>query len=130
MHHTKKLINSVERCVDESIEGFVTVNTGLRTLAGYPKIVVREDIDLYIQQGKVTTVTGGGSGHEPCFMGQFISMNLILYITNLPNFQNIWGYLYWLGFNNSRCDRLGLGVVLAKYYIFIVCVFQVTSARG
>ena len=66
---TKKLVNSVEACVDESIEGFVALHPGVRQLSGQPRVIVRADIDDYKRLGKVLTVTGGGSGHEPTFMG-------------------------------------------------------------
>jgi len=66
---TKKLVNSVETCVDESIEGFVALHPGVRQLAGQPRVIVRSDIDDFKRLGKVLTVTGGGSGHEPCFLG-------------------------------------------------------------
>jgi len=69
MNPTKKLVNNVETCVDESIEGFVAVNPGVRQLTGQPRVVVRADIDIFKRLGKVVTVTGGGSGHEPSFMG-------------------------------------------------------------
>lgn len=61
---TKKLINSVDRCVDDAL----SINTGLRILQGQ-KIVVREDIDEVIKAGKVTLLCGGGSGHEPAQAG-------------------------------------------------------------
>jgi len=66
---TKKLVNSAETCVDDSIEGFVALHPGVRQLTGQPRVVVRADIDDFRRRGKVVTVTGGGSGHEPCFMG-------------------------------------------------------------
>ncbi|XP_011445175.3 triokinase/FMN cyclase [Magallana gigas] len=65
---TKKLINSVDRCVDDALFGLVSINTGLRILQGQ-KIVVREDIDEVIKAGKVTLLCGGGSGHEPAQAG-------------------------------------------------------------
>lgn len=65
---TKKLINSVDRCVDDALFGLVSINTGLRILQGQ-KIVVREDIDEVIRAGKVTLLCGGGSGHEPAQAG-------------------------------------------------------------
>jgi len=64
----KKLINSVERCVDENLEGLVAVNPGLRLLEGQ-RVVVRADIDDHISQGKVSVLCGGGSGHEPAHGG-------------------------------------------------------------
>ncbi|XP_022334863.2 triokinase/FMN cyclase-like [Crassostrea virginica] len=65
---TKKLINSVEHCVDDALSGLVSVHTSLRLLQGH-KIVVREDIDEVIKAGKVTLLCGGGSGHEPAQAG-------------------------------------------------------------
>ena len=67
---TKKLVNSAETCVDESIEGFVALHPGVRQLVGQPRVVVRADIEDFKRLGKVLTLTGGGSGHEPCFTGK------------------------------------------------------------
>ena len=72
MATSKKLVNQVDTCVDESIEGFVALHPGLRQLAGEPRVIIRADIEEYKQQRKVATITGGGSGHEPCFMGKYI----------------------------------------------------------
>ena len=69
---TKKLINKVDDCVDESIAGFLAVHPGLRTLSGQPRVIVRADVQQYKESGRVTTLTGGGSGHEPTFMGQIL----------------------------------------------------------
>ena len=65
---SKKLINSVDRCVDECIAGLVSINPGLRQVDGH-RVVVRADIDSVIQSGKVTVMCGGGSGHEPAHAG-------------------------------------------------------------
>lgn len=65
---SKKLINSVESCVDEALEGLVIVNPGLRVLQGH-RVVVRHDIEDVIKEGKVTLLCGGGSGHEPAHAG-------------------------------------------------------------
>ncbi|XP_050407646.1 triokinase/FMN cyclase [Patella vulgata] len=65
---SKKLINTVERCVDECLEGLVAVNPGLRLLEGH-RVVVRSDIEEFVKSGKVTLVCGGGSGHEPAHAG-------------------------------------------------------------
>jgi len=65
----KKLVNSAETCVNESIEGFVAMHPGMRQLAGQPRVVVRADIEDFKRRGKVVTVVGGGSGHEPFAMG-------------------------------------------------------------
>lgn len=65
---SKKLINSVDSCVDEALEGLVIVNPGLRVLQGH-RVVVRQDIEDVIRGGKVTLLCGGGSGHEPAHGG-------------------------------------------------------------
>jgi dihydroxyacetone kinase len=65
---TKKLFNSVDSCVDESIAGLCSVHTGLRQLEGH-RVIVRADIDDVIKAGKVTVMCGGGSGHEPAHAG-------------------------------------------------------------
>ncbi|XP_062614751.1 triokinase/FMN cyclase-like [Saccostrea cucullata] len=65
---SKKLINSVERCVDEALEGLVLINPGLQILQGH-RVVVRSDVEDVIKAGKVTLLCGGGSGHEPAHAG-------------------------------------------------------------
>ena len=64
----KKLINHAEYCVDDSLDGLVMVNPGIRKLAGH-RVVVRADIKRVKEAGKVTVVCGGGSGHEPGHAG-------------------------------------------------------------
>ncbi|XP_048736660.2 triokinase/FMN cyclase-like [Ostrea edulis] len=65
---SKKLINSVDRCVDEALEGLVYVNPGLQVLQGH-RVVVRSDVQDVVKAGKVTLLCGGGSGHEPAHAG-------------------------------------------------------------
>ncbi|XP_072543743.1 triokinase/FMN cyclase isoform X1 [Salminus brasiliensis] len=62
----KKLLNSVERCVDEALEGIVSSNGGLVLLKGH-RVVLRSDLQLL--KGKVALLSGGGSGHEPAHAG-------------------------------------------------------------
>jgi len=69
---SKKLLNSVERCVDENLEGLVAVNPGLRLIEG-TRVVVREDIAQVKVAGRVTVLCGGGSGHEPGHAGKTIT---------------------------------------------------------
>ncbi|XP_053373186.1 triokinase/FMN cyclase-like isoform X1 [Mercenaria mercenaria] len=64
----KKLLNTVERCVDENLEGLVTINPGLRLIKD-TRVVVRADIESVKKAGKVTLLCGGGSGHEPAHAG-------------------------------------------------------------
>jgi dihydroxyacetone kinase len=60
----KKLINDPFEVVDEMLEGFVAAHADLVTLA-QPRVVVRRAP----ARDKVGLVVGGGSGHEPAFVG-------------------------------------------------------------
>ncbi|XP_072032070.1 triokinase/FMN cyclase-like [Amphiura filiformis] len=64
----KKLLNSIEQCVDDALEGVVSIHPGLRLLDDH-RVVIREDIEQVIIDGKVTLLSGGGSGHEPAHAG-------------------------------------------------------------
>uniref|UniRef100_A0A8C1WNB3 Triokinase/FMN cyclase n=1 Tax=Cyprinus carpio TaxID=7962 RepID=A0A8C1WNB3_CYPCA len=61
-----KLLNSVEKCVDEALEGLVRSNVGLALLQGH-RVVLRSDLESI--KGKVALLSGGGSGHEPAHAG-------------------------------------------------------------
>uniref|UniRef100_A0A4W6CAQ4 Triokinase/FMN cyclase n=1 Tax=Lates calcarifer TaxID=8187 RepID=A0A4W6CAQ4_LATCA len=63
---TKKLINSVDSCVDEALCGLIRANAGLSLLQGH-RVVLRSDLDNL--RGKVALLSGGGSGHEPAHGG-------------------------------------------------------------
>ncbi len=60
----KKLINDPFDVVDEMLEGFVAAHGGLVRLVG-ERVVARLPAD----GAKVGLVIGGGSGHEPAFLG-------------------------------------------------------------
>lgn len=60
----KKLINSPENVVDEMIEGFIAAYG-----RDYAKLEGVNGIVLKHKQDKVGIVIGGGSGHEPLFLG-------------------------------------------------------------
>ncbi|XP_039611079.1 triokinase/FMN cyclase isoform X1 [Polypterus senegalus] len=62
----KKLLNSVEGCVDDALLGLVTSHPGLSLLQGH-HVVLRSD--LHALKGKVALLSGGGSGHEPAHAG-------------------------------------------------------------
>ncbi|XP_076464417.1 triokinase/FMN cyclase-like [Babylonia areolata] len=64
----KKLINSVDSCVDDNLEGYVALNPGVRLLKGQ-RVIIRADFEELQRAGKVAVVCGGGSGHEPAFSG-------------------------------------------------------------
>lgn len=62
----KKLINEVERVVEDMLEGVALAFPGqVRKLDGH-NVLVRADGPV---QGKVALVSGGGSGHEPSHGG-------------------------------------------------------------
>lgn len=61
----KKFINSADEMLEEMIEGFVAANSGL---------IERKNERVLVHRGspfadKVGLVTGGGSGHQPAFIG-------------------------------------------------------------
>ncbi|KAJ8392178.1 hypothetical protein AAFF_G00077460 [Aldrovandia affinis] len=66
MEVQKKLLNSVEHCVDEALSGIVSSNAGLVLLEGH-RVVVRSDLGAL--KGRVALLSGGGSGHEPAHAG-------------------------------------------------------------
>lgn len=65
---SKKLINRPENAVDEALEGIVAANPGLSLLKGH-RVIIRNDVEDLRKAGKVTLVSGGGSGHEPSHAG-------------------------------------------------------------
>ncbi|XP_069028285.1 triokinase/FMN cyclase [Embiotoca jacksoni] len=66
MEPQKKLINSVDGCVDEALRGLVGASGGLSLLKGH-RVVLRSDLDNL--RGRVALLSGGGSGHEPAHGG-------------------------------------------------------------
>lgn len=73
----KKIINSAETVVNDAIEGLVLVNNHLTTICN-GRVVIRRDVDELKQAGKVTIVSGGGSGHEPAWAGRFVCVLQLL----------------------------------------------------
>ena len=64
---TKKLINNPDDVVDEMIEGILASHGDrLRRLDSHPRALVRTGAPA---GGKVGILIGGGSGHEPAFIG-------------------------------------------------------------
>lgn len=64
----KKIINTSQTVVNDAIEGLVLVNNCLSTMCE-GRVVIRNDVDDVIADGRVTIVSGGGSGHEPAWAG-------------------------------------------------------------
>lgn len=69
----KKLINSTEDVVKESLAGVAAAHADLVKVHYDPDFVVRADAPV---QGKVGIVSGGGSGHEPMH-GGFVGMGML-----------------------------------------------------
>jgi len=64
---TKKIINDGNRAVDEMLDGILAAHPRyLRAVPGSPRSIVAIDGP---RPGKVGLVIGGGSGHEPTFLG-------------------------------------------------------------
>jgi len=61
----KKLINSVDNVLAESLDGFASAHADMVTLGAERKFVRRRDLN----PKKVALVSGGGSGHEPLHAG-------------------------------------------------------------
>jgi dihydroxyacetone kinase-like protein len=61
----KKLINSVEGVLSESLSGFVRAHADIVALGEEGKFVRRR----FPARGKVALISGGGSGHEPLHAG-------------------------------------------------------------
>jgi dihydroxyacetone kinase-like protein len=61
----KKLINSPDTVLTESLDGFVAAHANLITMGEERKFVRRK----FVSWGKVALISGGGSGHEPLHAG-------------------------------------------------------------
>ena len=61
----KKLINSVDSLLVESLSGFCTAHADIVVLGEEGKFVRRASL----KKGKVALISGGGSGHEPLHAG-------------------------------------------------------------
>ena len=68
----KKLINSIDRVLEDSLEGFAAAHADLVTLGAEHKFVRRRALE----NGKVALVSGGGSGHEPLHAG-FVGLGML-----------------------------------------------------
>lgn len=70
----QRFVNNPDDLVDETVAGFVKAHADLvRQDPMNPRVVVSRSAP---QDGKVGIVTGGGSGHEPAFIG-YTGRNLI-----------------------------------------------------
>jgi dihydroxyacetone kinase-like protein len=134
----KKLINDPLKVTDEMVEGLVTAFPNLvRKLDGL-NVVVRKDAPI---RGKVGILAGGGSGHEPFWLGYtgkgFIDATVVGAIFSSPTPQPVFeatkaidggaGVLYVLG--NYSGDKMNFGIAteMAKAQGTRVDMLQVTD---
>jgi phosphoenolpyruvate---glycerone phosphotransferase subunit DhaK len=61
----KKLINSVDKVLEESLDGLAAAHADILLLGAERKFVRRRTL----KPGKVALISGGGSGHEPLHAG-------------------------------------------------------------
>ncbi len=69
----KKLINTVEDVVSESLAGFCAAHADIVRMGETAPFVLRRQLTL----GKVALLSGGGSGHEPLHSG-FVGQGIIV----------------------------------------------------
>ena len=69
----QKFLNNPDLVVDDTVRGFVKAHSDLVKLADNPKVVAAAKAPI---SGKVGVVTGGGSGHEPAFVG-YVGHNML-----------------------------------------------------
>jgi phosphoenolpyruvate---glycerone phosphotransferase subunit DhaK len=68
----KKLINSADTVLEESLDGFAAAHNDILLLGAERKFVRRRTL----QPGKVALISGGGSGHEPLHAG-FVGLGML-----------------------------------------------------
>ena len=68
----KKLINSPETVIAESLDGFAHAHAGIVVLGPERKFLRRRELN----PAKVALISGGGSGHEPLHAG-FIGYGML-----------------------------------------------------
>ncbi len=61
-----RVINSPDQVVEDMLKGWLAAHEGRVVGTGNPRVVKRAAAP---EKGKVGIVTGGGSGHEPAFLG-------------------------------------------------------------
>jgi phosphoenolpyruvate---glycerone phosphotransferase subunit DhaK len=69
----QRFINDPDFVVDDTVRGFVKAHRDLVKLADNPKVVAAANAPI---SGKVGVITGGGSGHEPAFLG-YVGRNML-----------------------------------------------------
>jgi len=62
----QRFVNNPDLVVEDTVKGFIKAHSDIVRLAENPRVVVAKNAPV---KGKVGVITGGGSGHEPGFMG-------------------------------------------------------------
>ncbi|KSV81918.1 dihydroxyacetone kinase subunit K [Sinorhizobium sp. Sb3] len=62
----QRFVNNPDEVVEDTVKGFVKAHRDVVRLAENPRVIAAVGAPT---QGKVGVVTGGGSGHEPAFIG-------------------------------------------------------------
>ena len=62
----QRFINNPDEVVEDTVKGFVKAHAHIVRLGGNPRVIVARHAPV---SGKVGVITGGGSGHEPAFIG-------------------------------------------------------------
>ncbi|MBS1229733.1 MAG: dihydroxyacetone kinase [Proteobacteria bacterium] len=68
-----RVINDPDQVVEDMLKGLLRAHPELEATIGNPRVIKHRDAP---QAGKVGIVTGGGSGHEPAFLG-YVGANLV-----------------------------------------------------
>ncbi len=61
-----RVINDPDQVVEDMLRGILVAHPELRQYESNPRVIVKAKPSA---QGRVGIVTGGGSGHEPAFLG-------------------------------------------------------------
>jgi dihydroxyacetone kinase-like protein len=69
----QRFINDPDFVVDDTVRGFVKAHKDLVKLGENPRVVAYAEAPI---RGKVGVITGGGSGHEPAFIG-YVGRNML-----------------------------------------------------
>lgn len=69
----QRIINNADYVVEDMLEGFIMAHGDLVSKTQNPRVLKYKSVPV---SGKVGIVTGGGSGHEPAFIG-YVGQNMI-----------------------------------------------------
>ncbi|ROR04703.1 dihydroxyacetone kinase subunit DhaK [Erwinia sp. JUb26] len=68
-----RIINDPDYVVEDAIQGYLKAHPGIYQATDNPRVLKRPQAPI---AGKVGVVTGGGSGHEPAFLG-YVGKNML-----------------------------------------------------